>query len=62
MYHASLPSHMYFVGISTTHITSREDCLDLLEKWEEKKGHCNMVTTDPRGYQNPKEVDVQVVT
>jgi hypothetical protein len=35
----------------------------LLEKWEEKKGHCNMVTVEPHEGQKPKEeVDVWVVT
>jgi hypothetical protein len=40
-----------------------EDCLDLLEKWEQNKGHYNMVTTDSPEGQNPKEeANVQVVT
>jgi hypothetical protein len=40
-----------------------EDFPELLEKWEEKKGHCNMVTVEPCEDQKLKEeVDVWVVT
>jgi hypothetical protein len=44
-----------------THVT--KECPNLLQKWEEKKTHCNMVTTEPhRKNKKNDEVDVRVIT
>jgi hypothetical protein len=46
---------------NTEHV--RYQCPNLLAKWEEKKGYCNMVTIEPRGdLELNKEDDVRVVT
>jgi hypothetical protein len=42
------------------HVT--KDYPDLLKKWEEKKTHCNMVTTEPHtNKKKDDEVDVWVI-
>jgi hypothetical protein len=55
-----VPNHMHSLWVLVIvpkHVT--EDCPDLLKKWEEKKAHCNMVTTEPHGNQKKdEEVDV----
>jgi hypothetical protein len=33
-----------------------------LNKWEEKKARCNIVTADPQGNQKDKEFEVRVIT
>jgi hypothetical protein len=47
MSHGSALSHMCSVHTcySPKHVT--EDCPDLLKKWEDKKGNCNMVHVEP---------------